>query len=104
MRQEYFGVLDLTVDPCIFEPSHLQESMYGMVTVDEKKIDQVCYANTRSGVVKTYAVLPNGKTTSARGFNPYDFPGRDVTCTLYGVLTETLRGKVRIFGPEQATS
>jgi len=34
-----------------------------------------------------------------RQYHPSDFPGREVECPLDGVLSETLRGEVRIYGP-----
>ena len=113
MRKEYFGCINFRAPECLrFDPSHLQESMHGSVTIDEHEVPWVWFADTNEGVVKTYAVMPDGKPHSTRDrvFDPSavpkrvylseDFPGREVECPLDGVLSETLRGKVRIFGPE----
>lgn len=35
-----------------------------------------------------------------RHWKPEDFPGREVECPPEGVLSETLRGEVEIWGPE----
>ena len=88
-----------------FQPFEISESYQGIVTVNDKPIDHAWYGDTTEGVVKTFNVVGKISATAWKGPNgecwtPEDFPGREVDCPPDGILSETLRGKVRIFGPE----
>ena len=108
-RKEYFGRI-IYGSPIECDPPELIETMGGLVTVDGKEIYSVWYADTISGVVKTYDIFHNGAiaTTTVKDghgesfYTAEDFPGRDVFCPPDGVLSETLRGKVRLFGPKNS--
>ena len=109
MRTEYFGHLDWKKRE--FDPPELLITAGGMVLVDGVEVKLVWYADTAEGVAKTYDVLGDGKPHATqeafdpgvvqaalrdaeeRGQESWDQP-------LGGVLSKTLHGKVRIFGPE----
>lgn len=113
--KQYFGKFDYSQHPVLYDPLEIAYSIgFGnKVTLDGRTIEQVWYADTESGILKTYDVFRDGKPrTTSHGFryphtkplgdvySPDDFPGREVDCPPDGVLSETLRGKVEIWGPE----
>lgn len=75
------------------------------VFVNGEEIRQVWYVDTDAGIVKSYDVLGDGephcvsdgfKGHSTILYAPEDFPGREVECPEFGVLSETLRGTVNL--------
>ena len=101
MRKEYFGRFNFRLPELErFQPPEVGESCGGMVTVGGKEVKQAWYGDTSEGIVRSYAVLPDGKARATRDLTPDDFPGREVECPINGVLSEVLRGNVRIFGLE----
>lgn len=90
----------------IYDPPELQALTDKFpVTVDGVEVKQCWYADAAAGIAKTYDVLRDGTPhTVRRDFPEFwskeDFPGRDVDCPLDGVLSETLRGKVEIWGQD----
>ncbi len=114
MRKQYFGKFDYSQSPVLYDPPELVETdKVGIVTLDGNIVKWVWYADTKAGILKTYDVLRdgqphpvnNGYITTERPlgqlvYKPEDFPGREVDCPPDGVLSETLRGKVEIWGPE----
>ncbi len=81
----------------------------GKCFVDGRQIAQVWFADTETGVVKTYDVFGDGKARATCGgysaidkpfgdvlYTPADFPGREVECPLDGAVSEMLRGKVEL--------
>lgn len=65
--REYFGKFDFQND--IFEPGEIIQSRGGAVLLNGKHIEQVWYADTRLGILKTYDVLRDGKPHPVR--DPY---------------------------------
>ena len=92
-----------------FFPFTELDVMGGTCFVDYREIKNVWFADTEMGIVRTYDVLHDGSVATATAsrpceidnrceYLPSDFPGREVECPRYGALSETLRGRVQIFG------
>jgi len=101
--RELFGRFNFrTMD---FYPFTHADVIGGKCLVDGEEIKNVWFADTEMGIVRTYDVLHDGSlaTATAKGpgclWHPSDFPGREVECPWDGALSETLRGRVQIFGP-----
>jgi hypothetical protein len=98
IRQEYFGRFDYRAGT--FDPPEMEESRYGSLTVDDQPIDWVWFADTDAGIAKTYDVFRDGKLRTVASVKPEELnlSVREIDCS-GTVLSETLRGQVRIFGP-----
>lgn len=101
--KQYFGRFNYQIN--LFDPPEIKESEHGVCLLDGKEIKQVWYADTEAGIVKTYDVLGDGVPHAVRrgyvaAHEVSDFPGREIDAPLDGVLSETLHGKVEIFGPQ----
>jgi hypothetical protein len=151
-RKRYYGRFDYQAyDGPFFEPLEVAYSHRGICLLNGVEVKNCCYANTVTGIVRTYDVLHDGsiatctvmkyrwpdsnETETADALHadvidvsahstawpqyiadrlafgaraqiadewhkPEDFPGRDVSCPIDGVLCETLHGEVEIWGPE----
>ena len=90
---EFHGRFNLhTMD---FFPFQEQDVLGGRCFVDGVLIRRVWFADTEMGIVRSYADLEGG--------DPKDFPGREVERLPNGPLSETLRGRVQIFGAQAVT-
>lgn len=102
MRKQYFGRFDSAIPEEYLGPGFIFK-------LDGKEIPWVAIVDTEQGWLKTFAVVgayPIPTIRSSREDPPVvytaaDFPGREVDCPPDGVLVETLRGKVEIWGPEE---
>lgn len=150
-RKRSYGRFDYQSSPILMDPVDLWETQHGLCLLNSVAIESCCYANTATGIIRTYDVLRDGKsaTTTVKKYRwptpvehlraeleasvtdisnhseawrkyiadrliykgretqiaeewwkPEDFPGRDVSCPIDGVLCETLHGEVEIWGPE----
>lgn len=146
-RKRVYGRFDYRAAPILMDPPELWQARCGIVLLNGAEIRSCWYANTVTGIVKTYDVLHDGSvaTTTVKRcadfpdagygndpkavvvditnqstavwrhkiatliapgpvpvewWTPEDFPDRDVSCPIDGVLCETLHGEVEIWGPE----
>lgn len=144
-RKRQYGRFDYQADPIVMDPIELWETHGGICLLNGVEIGSCCYANTLTGIVRTYDIFRDGKIATltvkkfdefsgtgpisadivdisdhraegwwrrriattfhpgpkpAEWWRPEDFPSRDVSCPIDGVLCETLHGEVEIWGPE----
>ncbi len=89
---ELFGEVNIK------HPNRLSaELRNGKVTLDGTEIKLVWYANSETGVVKTYDVSGDGQIYLSRNSIVSSREVEDVD----GVWSMTLRGKVRMFAPAE---
>ena len=109
-RTEFFGVLDFrNPGGYTFDPPELVGAIGGVVEVDGQEVRQTFYADTKDVVVRTYDVMGDGRAHSSAEDR---FKNRDDLTLQHraekegwevfpsGVLWKTVKGKVRVFGPE----
>ena len=63
-RKRFYGVVDYRSDH--FDPPAIRESHGGTVFLDGIEIKYVAYANTETGVVRTYDIFKNNSITTTR--------------------------------------
>jgi len=63
-RKRFYGVVDYRSDH--FDPPTIRESHGGIVFLDGVEIKYVAYANTETGIVRTYDVFRNNSITTTR--------------------------------------
>lgn len=95
--KQYHGVFDWSSGDDSHPPP--SELFGGVCLLDGKEVKQVWYVDTEAGIVKTYDVLHDGVVHPGWNYLPKDFPNRDVDCSEGSPLSETLRGKVELYGP-----